>query len=424
MMSMRVLLVEDEGCRTLTPIALLRPAFELLCGHHCLRARVCQAFPDASWGVSVRPWLQDVYREEHPDCHVNDDHWMHQDSVLVINGRWIPDGPLSRDMFDSARTGRTDDGQIAWIHLDRRQIAELQSDWDCLEDFCAPGPERPVGGILIRHPWDAVERNSRQIELDFSGAGVSQQPSGEHVCVLGDPCDVYVSERAVIDPFVVIDARSGPVSIGHDVHIQPFTRIEGPAHVASESRLFRAHIRAGTTIGPVCRVGGEIEESILHSYVTKYHDGFLGHSYVSPWVNFGAMTTTSDLKNNYADVKVPLQGRPVPTGLSKVGTFFGDHTKTAVDSMFNTGSSIGVMCMVLPDGGLLPRHIPSFSSVLYGTLSMSWTLESGLDAARVAMSRRGRALTPALEQQLRTLYELTREERERALARVARRKAM
>jgi len=420
---MRVLLFEDGRCQSLAPIALLRPAFELLCGHQCLRSRIRTAFPNVDWGVAVRHWLADVYAEEHPGCHVNDEFWIHQGPTLLINGRWVPDGLLTGESFASASVGMVG-SEVAWIFLDGREIAELQYDWDSLVDFAEHRKSADAGGILVQYPWEMVARNPQQLRRDFSDAGVSQLPSASEIQCLGDPADVYVSERAVIDPYVVIDARNGPVSIGHDVHIQPFTRIEGPCYIASRSQLFRAHVRSGTTIGPVCRVGGEIEESILHGYVTKYHEGFLGHSYVSPWVNFGAMTTTSDLKNNYAAIKVPLKGRPIETGMNKVGTFFGDHSKTAIDSMFNTGSSIGVMCMVLPDGGLLPRHIPSFSSVRYGTLSMSWTLKSGMESARIAMSRRGLELTDAMEDQLRTVYHLTQSERDLAFSRATRRKAV
>src|SRR5207253_6628464 len=108
------------------------------------------------------------------------------------------------------------------------------------------------------------------------------------------------------------------ISVEAGAVIQSFTRLEGPCHVGTQSQLFRANVRGGTTIGPVCRVGGEIEASILHGYVNKYHDGFLGHSYLCPWVNLGALSTNSDLKNDYSIVRVPLEGRSVDTGLSKV----------------------------------------------------------------------------------------------------------
>lgn len=420
---MRVLLFEDKACDTLAPIALLRPAFELLCGRQCLRARLRAGLSTAEWGVSVRPWLADVYAEDHPDCHVNDDTWMKQGPTLLVNGRWIPDQQITEESFAEGLVGLVG-ADVAWIVLKERELADLQQEWGSLADFITGRAAVAAGGSLIRYPWDLVRNNPAQLQIDFVNAGMSERVTAEHVQCLGDPADVYMSESAVIDPYVVIDARSGPVTIGSGVHIQSFTRIEGPAHIGAESQLFRAHVRSGTTIGPMCRVGGEVEESILHSHVTKYHSGFLGHSYVCPWVNFGAMTTTSDLKNNYGNISVPLQGQLLGTGMNKVGSFFGDHAKTAIDSMFNTGSSIGVMSMVLPAGGLLPRHVPSFSCVSNGRLSLGWSLDSGLQGARVAMPRRGRQLTPAMEAQLKAVYELTQEERDRALERSERRRAV
>ncbi|MCH2212508.1 MAG: hypothetical protein MK110_14475 [Fuerstiella sp.] len=417
---MRVLLFEDKACSALSPIALLRPAFELICGQSCLRSRVHSALPISEWGVCVRPWLADVYAEAQPECHVNDQEWTTDGKTLLINGRWIPQTQLLVESFSEGQVGIID-SEVAWAVLSGNDLSELSGNWEALPEFVSSWPSVAAGGTIIRYPWDLIKQNPVQLQCDFKDSGVSQTPASDHVQCLGDPADVYVSENSIIDPYVVIDARGGPVSIGNHAHVQSFTRIEGPCHIGSNSQLFRAHVRSGTTIGEMCRVGGEIEESILLGYVTKYHDGFLGHSYVCPWVNFGAMTTTSDLKNNYSSVKVPLQGHGIDSGMNKVGTFFGDHAKTAIGSMFNTGSSIGVMSMVLPTDGLLPRHVPSFSSVSSGSLSLPWTLQSGLQTARIAMPRRGKELTPVLEAQLRAVYDLTQQERDRAVQRAKRR---
>lgn len=305
------------------------------------------------------------------------------------------------------------DGHLAWIALGHEEAQLLMED-DYAEALLGIARTRRVveaTGTMITRPWDLVSHNCRQLELDFADEGVSQPSSSPHVQCLGDDRDVYISEQAEIDPYVVIDTRTGPVSIDRDVHIQSFTRIEGPCHISRGSKVFRALIHHGTTIGPDCRVGGEIEESILHSHVNKYHEGFLGHSYVCPWVNLGAITTTSDLKSDYSDVAVPLQGEMVDTGLTKVGSFIGDHSKTAIDSMFNTGSSIGIMALVLPGGRLLPRHIPSFCNVSFGNVAASWPLEKALHTAKMAMERRGLELTPIAEQLLRVVYEMTADER-------------
>jgi hypothetical protein len=151
--------------------------------------------------------------------------------------------------------------------------------------------------------------------------------------------------------------------------------------------------------------------------VNKYHEGFIGHSYVCPWVNLGAMTSNSDLKNDYSIVGVPLTGEVIDSGSTKVGCFIGDHAKTAIDSMFNTGSSIGVMAMVLPGGELLPKHIPSFSRIWHGQLADGWDLNRSLDAVRATMSRRNLELTSIQETMLRTLHSDTANERHAAIER-------
>src|SRR5438309_1085762 len=120
---------------------------------------------------------------------------------------------------------------------------------------------------------------------------------------------------------------------------------------------------------PVALHAGEVEASIVHGHSNKYHEGFLGHAYVGEWVNLGAITSNSDLRNDYGEVHVPIAGDPVATGQAKVGCFVGDHTRTGLGSMLNTGTAIGVMCNVLPAGLLLPKHIPSFTSVMYGRVA-------------------------------------------------------
>jgi UDP-N-acetylglucosamine diphosphorylase/glucosamine-1-phosphate N-acetyltransferase len=277
-------------------------------------------------------------------------------------------------------------------------------------------------GKLIHYSWDLIHHNADQLRLDFAARnfGLSQADElGPNVAVLGDAKDVFVDPSASIDPFVVIDARKGPVSIDAGAMIQAFTRLEGPCHIGQKSQLFRANVREGTSIGPVCRVGGEIEGAILHGFVNKYHDGFLGHSYICPWVNLGAMSTNSDLKNDYSTVKVPVNGQSVDSGEIKVGCFIGDHTKTAIGSLFNTGSSVGVMCLILPDGELLPKHVPSFSRIWHGELIDGFPLDKGLETARNAMHRRGHSLTAAQELLLRRVHSQTRHERENAFERRA-----
>jgi UDP-N-acetylglucosamine diphosphorylase/glucosamine-1-phosphate N-acetyltransferase len=416
----RIALFEDSAAAHLRPISLLRPVFELLCGHFSVRERVLRGVGATEWGALVRPQLAESFRQLHPEARVNDEGWLREAPTLLVNGRWLSD-PHALLRFDAADAAVLD-GTVVALTLDPDEAPLVKPDApdDVLARIAAERRRVPAGGRLIHHPWDLIDANARQLTEDFrrrTRTSASRELSGQ-VAVQGAAEDVYVDPSAGIDPFVVLDARHGPIWIDAGAKLQPFTRVEGPAYVGRKSQLFRANVREGTSIGHVCRVGGEIEESILHGYVNKYHDGFLGHSYVCPWVNLGALTTNSDLKNDYSNVRVPLWGEPIATGSPKVGCFIGDHTKTALASLFNTGSSIGVMCLVLPDGELLPKHIPSFTRMWHGRLEeRPDALDGAIEAARIAMARREVGLTTADERLLRRVFDDTRGERQAAVSR-------
>jgi UDP-N-acetylglucosamine diphosphorylase/glucosamine-1-phosphate N-acetyltransferase len=416
----RIVFFEDSAAAQLRPISLLRPVFELLCGHFSVRERVLRGMGATEWGALMRPHLVETFRQQHPEARVNDEAWLREAPALLVNGRWLCD-PHALLRFGNSDTAILD-GTVVALTLDPDEAPLLTPDGpdDALARIAAGRRRVPAGGRLVNHPWDLIDANAQQLTEDFrrrTRTSGSREPGGQ-IAVQGAAEDVYVDPSAEIDPFVVLDARHGPIWVDAGAKLQPFTRVEGPAYIGRKSQLFRANVREGTSIGPVCRVGGEIEGSILHSYVNKYHDGFLGHSYVCPWVNLGALTTNSDLKNDYSHVRVPLWGEPIATGSTKVGCFIGDHTKTALGSLINTGSSIGVMCMVLPDGELLPKHIPSFTRMWHGRLEERPDAVAGaIEAARTAMARREVGLTSADERLLHRLFEATRAERQVAVAR-------
>lgn len=417
---MRIVLFEDRNAIDFRPLTWLRPVFELVCGHFSLRERVIRQLCVTEWGALLREHLAETYREQHPEARVNDVAWLSEAPTLLINGRWLPDATtLAAIKPDEAGVI---DGTLVYLTLDPLEVALLaDGPWDdALCDIARSRARVAAGGQLLSRPWDLIEQNPQQLALDFAARKfdhrVDHMPR-EHVAVAGPVESIFIDRTARIDPFVVIDARQGPVSIEAGAIVQSFTRLEGPCHVGSKSQLFRANVRGGTTIGPQCRVGGEIEAAILHGFANKYHDGFLGHSYVCPWVNLGAMTTNSDLKNDYSNVTVPLNGESIDTGLTKVGCFIGDFTKTGLGTLFNTGSSIGVMCMILPAGELLPKYLPSFAGLWHGAIAPGLPLERNLIAARVALERRNCEFTAAQERLLRWLFQQTQPDRDVAIAR-------
>ena len=415
---MRIAFFEDHECLNVGPIALLRPAFDLVCGHFALRERVLRGQGASRWGVFIRDWLAETWHEQHPECEINDARWLAEEPTFFVNGRWLASFANLQNI-DPNVVGVID-GTVAYITLAPAEAALFEGgDWEqAIYQIARTRRRIEAPGKLFQYPWQLVEENANQIRADFEARTARGWfPSHEQVALIGPAKHVSVDRTAQIDPFIVFDSTRGPISVDAGAVIQSFTRLEGPCHIATGARLFRANIRGGTTIGPGCRIGGEIEASILHAHVNKYHDGFLGHSYVAPWVNLGALSTNSDLKNDYSAVRVPLAGKSIDTRLAKAGCYIGDHTKTGLGSLFNTGSSVGVMCMILPGGELLPKHVPSFTAVWHGELADAMPLERSLAAARIAMQRRGHELTAAQERLLRLVYQSTQAERDEAIVR-------
>src|SRR5262249_788463 len=171
----------------------------------------------------------------------------------------------------------------------------------------------------------------------------------------------------------------------------------------------------GSTLGPVCRIGGEVENSIVHGYSNKAHEGFLGHSYVGEWVNLAAGTQVSDLRADYQPISMAVAGAVVPTRVTKIGALLGDHTQTRINTLVNTRTSAGTICQIFPSTLLPPRLIPSFCSFARGQLQQGPELSQLLATAAIMMKRRGIDLTDSHADFFHRLHEQTAPQRERAV---------
>ena len=421
---MRLCLVEDMAASGLEPLTLTRPVHELLLGATSLGSKLARAFGVGPGphrrGCMLRSHLVAVYRHRDPHWAINDRDWLARGPVVVANSRWVPPADFHLPDEPGAWVGLCD-GQVACALAGPEDAVSMEPQgvdgW--FDRVAARYRGVDVGGEWIVRPWDLVSRIGAYLERDFVESG-GHGVSNRHLTAMAlvGPADrLRIHETARIDPYTVFDTTNGPIILGPNVWVQPFTRIEGPCSIAADTQLFRANLRGCVTIGPTCRIGGEVEASIVHGYSNKYHEGFLGHAYVGEWVNLGAITSNSDLRNDYGEVQVPLQGDPIPTGQAKVGCFIGDHTRTGMGSMLNTGTSIGVMCNVLPAGILLPKHIPSFTAVLYGRVAPGFPLDQLFETARTVMGRRGKVFSEEEQQLYLALFDQTRLERERAFQR-------
>lgn len=400
---MRICIYEDWHVRGLDPLTLTRPAADLICGLDTLVQKQTRFFAAGSAGHICRPNVADLIRSRDPLCPVNDATWLGSAPTVLVNARWVPARLASAPVnafADGPHVG-TVNGEVAYAVLDLPQLRTVVPTLLDLsvEEWLRTLPTREVGGTLVRRPWELVDLNAAEIAKDFEARGdvIPSAPPPIGFGLVGPPERLFIDPTAKIDPMVVADTTNGPVYIGPGATVQAFTRLEGPCGICAGAMVFGAKIRAGSTIGPHCRVGGEVECSILLGYANKYHEGFLGHSYVGEWVNLAAGTHTSDLRFDYRPVTVPVDGVEVPTGRTKVGAVIGDHVRTGLAVLLDCGSVVGPFSQVLPNGSFAPRAIPAFHRAGMGSMKELKDIGRLLEAADIMMRRRGQVLSLELE---------------------------
>ena len=418
-MAAHICIFEDKHYSRLLPLAYFRPVYDLRCGIFSLREKIIRKYPRAAVTIHCRAYLADHIRSANLHLHVNE---IPARECLFINGRAFVDGSFAekislKDHNDIVyvRGDHIVAARLSGANLERMQkqlsgLLEI-SHFDGL-------PRVEVEVEMISYPWDLVQRNGAQIRQDFDwierktrGKKIRGKLSKGVYLVAQD--NIMIGEGSTVKPGTVLDGEEGPVYIGKNVNIFPQATIIGPAFVGDNSWIkVGAQIYENTSIGPVCKVGGEVEASIIHGYSNKQHAGFLGHSYIGSWVNLGADTNNSDLKNNYGTVKVSLGSEVIDTGLQFVGLTMGDHSKSAVNSMFNTGTVVGV-CSNIFGSGFPPKYIPSFSWGAAGETFTTYATEKAIDVARRVMARRKIEMTAIEEKIFREIFNLTREYRKR-----------
>jgi len=416
---LRLCIFEDGRFSDLYPLTYTRPVFDLRCGRTRLYEKIARLFPGVVTTFFMRDYLEPLFKDRLEGAVTNDLDAIRGDDVLFVNGRALALKGTIMPPRDEVVALRGDD--VAYAYAKRATIGKLANGGgidELLGRLRAQLSQLSAGVDLIGHPWDLVRNNPKAIVDDFEsidGRGVlgRMSPRAE---IYGDAERVHVAESAEIHPFVVLDTHSGPIVIDGKAKVLPFSRIEGPCSIGSGSMIVRGNVREEVSIGPMCRIGGEIEASIVHGYSNKYHTGFLGHAYVGEWVNIGALTTNSDLKNDYSTVDVYINGNLYDTGDTKVGSFIGDHTKLGIGCLLNTGTMVGVGCNLL-GGEVLPKYIPSFTWFARGKISRGSGFRRTVEAERRVMRRRDVEMSPSHVQMLQHIYDETREDRENLIKR-------
>ena len=263
--------------------------------------------------------------------------------------------------------------------------------------------------IKIENTWDIFKLNGEAIDRDFQllTSGRDSQPIPDSVVVFNEQ-QIFIEEGAVL-PLCSLNATEGPIYIGKDSEIMEGALIRGPFALCNNATVkMGAKIYGPTTIGPHSKIGGEINNCVIFGYSNKGHDGFLGNSVLGEWCNLGADTNNSNLKNNYAEVRLwdYETERFAKTGLQFCGLMMGDHSKCGINTMFNTGTVIGVSANVFGSG--FPRNfIPSYSWGGYSGM-MTYKTNKAFEVAKVVMERRNESFTAVDRQILEHIFEETK----------------
>jgi hypothetical protein len=367
------------------PFAGVRPLAELRAGAWRIRERweaACEAEAEAILGEHVEAFHE---ADEPPVRPTGPIH-----GPAIIGAAWFAPSGERIVAGSGIRRLRHEDVTVGWVVPPGERWEGPHERGEALE----------VEGLRLEGSYalvTALERFLVEDCADFRAAPRPGVPEGS--IVLGDPADVVVL-GASVEPGVVFDVRHGAVVLQAGAEVRHGTRLEGPVYVGPRTRVLGGTIRA-SSFGPECRVHGEIAASVFVGYANKSHDGFVGHSVIGHWVNLGALTTTSNLKNTYGPVRLDVGGTRIETGRQNLGTLFGDHAKTAIGTMLATGTvvSAGANVFGTPTP---PKYVPPFA--WGGTGEARLTEEGFLRIAERVMDRRNVPLSEARRASLERIF--------------------
>jgi len=410
---MKFVIFEDNKYNNLYPLNLLRASFDLKAGVFSMKERIERYLPvGESITLFVRDELANLARKNNkiPINQIPDD------DTIFLNGRVVYSQRilnwLTNDMSMNSVLQYEDTvvaAKMSVIEINKRR----ENLKYCMEKSFFEGLKNinnsnyPFESIfeIINYPWDIIKSLDINLGLDLSFLLESVKGQARNEEVSQENENNYVSPSAKVYPGVILDTVGGEIFIDDNAVIEPLVYIKGPVYVGRN-----ALVKAGSrlygpcSIGHSSKVSGEISGSVFHSSVNKQHDGFIGNTYACPFVNFGADTVTSNLKNNYSKVKVVYDGKSFKTGLQFLGSIVGDHSKFGINTMLNTGTICGIFSNVA-GGGFPEKTIDSFEWNILGKEKTKYRLEEALETGRIVMNRRGFDMTEEYKELVRLIYE-------------------
>jgi UDP-N-acetylglucosamine diphosphorylase/glucosamine-1-phosphate N-acetyltransferase len=395
---MHIILFDDDSRNHLLPFTHTRPVADIRCGILSMRQR-WESYLQTSTSTLTEEYLQPAFplQFDTENTYVNASLFCTAELTQAITNL-APESALTQEGL-----------------LIACKTAEQALTAEDLQNVALQLPGVTFQGFIhrLQKVWDIFSLNGQVIKEDFQflTKGRQSQELPAYVTAI-NPENIFVEPGANIYP-CIINASAGPVYIGKDAEIMDGSIIRGPFALCEHATLkMGTKVYGSTTIGPDCKVGGEVSNVVFFANSNKGHDGFLGNAVIGEWCNLGADTNCSNLKNNYDEVKIwsEYQNKSVKTGLQFCGLLMGDHSKCGINTMFNTGTVAGVSCNIY-GGGFPDKFIPSFS--WGGSESMTtYQIEKAIDTANRMMIRRNKSLSHAEIEILHHIFEASKNQRE------------
>lgn len=397
-----IVLIEPKRVDLIYPFSIMHCTWEIRCGALRLFEKVQKEFPGAKLSFDGRKYHLASFL-----ARMQIENTKPKGNTLVLPANVIIDSGFADMLRNKLQTAGLEkskllisDGRTVGVWLPKSDLEEYRSvlTGACFSDEEFNGLERTniMNLKSITYLWDAIEYNgdcirkdSQYFKNDYKILNKNSFPGVNSI----NPAGILLSNSVKIMPGAMLDAENGPIILGDNVKIMPQATIMGPCYIGNNSLIkIGAKIYPDNSFGEFCKVGGELENTIIHSFSNKQHDGFLGHSYICEWVNLGADTNNSDLKNTYGNIKILLEKEEIDSGRMFLGLLCGDHTKTAINTSFTTGTAAGI-CGILVNQDFLPRFIKSFS---WGGKknSPAYKIKKAVEVAKTVMARRGKELLP------------------------------
>ncbi|MBK7631556.1 MAG: GlmU family protein [Ignavibacteriales bacterium] len=415
---MQICIFEDINYLNFEPMLFTRPVYDLLCGNASLKDKIIRCYGDVKVSLHCRPYLTEIVQRGNPNLLVNK---IEDTECLFINGRIIAPENLSLllPLLPGEDKVFVNEETVIAAYLSG---TNLQNKINHLKDLFSVND---FNGLSIKildlkcanYLWDLININGKQIASDFNYLTkqskrqnfIESVSASVHII---NKENIFVGKNVTIKPGVVLDASGGPIIIDDNVFIYPNAVIEGSVSIGESSKIKSgATIYENVSIGKICKIGGEVEQSIFMDHSNKQHSGFIGHSYIGSWVNLGADTNNSDLKNNYSKIKIKLSGKEVESGSQFLGLMIGDHSKSTINTMFNTGTVVGFSCNIFASG-FPEKYVPSFT---WGgdESSTVYDIKKAMETAKIVMSRRKIDFETKDELMFNLIFELTKNDREK-----------